>query len=163
MPGMTGGFGEPTCRKCHLDNPPDAPGGTLALGGVPQTFEPGRAYVITIHLAREQMRRGGFEIGARFASGPARATQAGAWRPLDDRVQIRPSQDGTLQFAQHTSGGTLAASRGEIEWQVEWTAPAAAGAPVQFNVAANASNDDASPLGDFIYTLEKPCAPVASH
>jgi hypothetical protein len=36
-------------------------------------------------------------------------------------------------------------------WTIEWTAPAGATAPVQFNVAANASNNDDSPLGDYIY------------
>jgi hypothetical protein len=34
---------------------------------------------------------------------------------------------------------------------MEWTAPSPADGPVQFNVAANASNNDDSPLGDFIY------------
>jgi hypothetical protein len=34
---------------------------------------------------------------------------------------------------------------------MEWTAPAAAAGVVQFNVAANASNNDDSPLGDYIY------------
>jgi hypothetical protein len=43
-----------------------------------------------------------------------------------------------------------------------WTAPHESNA-VMFNVAANASNDDASALGDFIYlaqaTAEAPFAP----
>jgi len=34
---------------------------------------------------------------------------------------------------------------------MNWPAPAAAAGPVQFNVAANASNNDDSPLGDYIY------------
>jgi hypothetical protein len=36
-------------------------------------------------------------------------------------------------------------------WTMEWTAPSTGAGPVQFNVAANASNNDDSPLGDFIY------------
>jgi hypothetical protein len=59
-----------------------------------------------------------------------------------------------LQFAQHTTAGTIAQPPGALRWALEWTAPQAAPAPVQFNVAANASNDDASPLGDFIYVAE---------
>jgi hypothetical protein len=35
---------------------------------------------------------------------------------------------------------------------MDWTAPSADAGPVQFNVAANASNNDDSPLGDYIYT-----------
>jgi hypothetical protein len=34
---------------------------------------------------------------------------------------------------------------------MEWTAPGASAGAVQFNVAANASNNDDSPLGDYIY------------
>jgi hypothetical protein len=40
---------------------------------------------------------------------------------------------------------------GANAWTIEWTAPSPAAAPVQFNVAANASNNDDSPLGDYIY------------
>jgi len=40
---------------------------------------------------------------------------------------------------------------GANRWTVEWTAPSLATGPVQFNVAANASNNDDSPLGDYIY------------
>jgi hypothetical protein len=70
-------------------------------------------------------------------------------------VQLQKSADGTLSFAQHTAAGTLGTTRGALQWSVEWIAPAHAPAPVQFDTAANASNDDASPLGDFIYTDEQ--------
>lgn len=163
MPNMTGGFGEPTCRSCHLDQPLNAPGATLAVSGIPPAFQPNRTYSVTIRLEREDMRRGGFEIGSRFASGAEKGRQAGAWRPLDPRVQVQKSQDGTMFFAQHTTAGTLAASRGTLEWTFEWTAPARASAPVQFNAAANASNDDASPLGDYIYTRELRSRPAAGN
>jgi hypothetical protein len=154
MPNVTGGFGEPTCQSCHLDQPLNAPGGSLRVTGIPDAFQPGQTYTITVQLEREDVRRGGFEIGARFGAGPDRARQAGTWRPLDGRVQLQQSADGTLSFAQHTTAGTLAATRGVLRWSFEWTAPSHASAPVQFNAAANASNDDASPLGDFIYTDE---------
>jgi hypothetical protein len=159
LPNMTGGFDDPTCHTCHLDNPENAPGGTLSIAGIPAAYDAGRTYPVTVRLQREDMRRGGFEIGARFASGQEKARQAGTWRVLDARVQIQRSRDGTLQFAQHTSAGTLAATRGDLRWTIEWTAPAERGAPVQFNVAANASNDDASPLGDYIYLQERRSMP----
>jgi hypothetical protein len=155
MPNMTGGFGEPTCRSCHLDEVLNAPGGSLRVTGIPETFQRGHAYEITVRLQREDLRRGGFEIGARFSSGADRGMQAGEWRPLDARVQLQKSADGTLSFAQHTTAGTLAATRGALQWSFEWVAPSHASAPVQFNTAANASNDDASPLGDCIYTDEQ--------
>jgi hypothetical protein len=36
---------------------------------------------------------------------------------------------------------------------MSWKAPGST-TPVQFNVAANAANDDNSPVGDFIYTKQ---------
>ena len=156
MPNVAGGFGEPTCRMCHLDNPLNAPGGTLTVSGIPSSYVLGRTYALTVRLARTDMRRGGFEIGARFAaSGPERGKQAGSWRPRDGRVQIQRSQDGTVAFAQHSAAGTHAATPGDLSWTFDWIAPSAAHGPVQFNAAANASNDDASALGDHIYTDEQ--------
>jgi hypothetical protein len=155
MPNMTGGFGDSTCRLCHMDNPLNAPRGKLSISGVPVAFTPGQKYDIGVLLQRKGMHRGGFEISARFPSGQ----QAGTWRTLDNSVQIQRSQDDALEFPQHTSSGSTAAVEGTISWKVEWTAPATAASPVQFNLAANASNDDASPLGDYIYVLEKHSLP----
>jgi len=56
-----------------------------------------------------------------------------------------------LTFVQHNLIGSRAAERGANTWTIEWTAPSSATGPVQFNVAANASNNDDSPLGDYIY------------
>jgi hypothetical protein len=151
-PNVTGGFGEQSCHLCHLDNPINAPGGSLTISGVPAAFVPGAAYLITVTIAREEMRRGGFEIGARFAGGKERGRQAGSWRLTDARTQLIPGAvDRALTFVQHNLAGSRAATAGANTWTIEWTAPAAAVAPVQFNVAANASNNDDSPLGDYIY------------
>jgi hypothetical protein len=154
LPNMTGGFGEPSCHSCHLDNPINAPGGRLAMTGVPPRFDAGRPYEITVELSRGHLRRGGFELSARFAAGKLRGSQAGTWRLPDSRVQLQPSKDKRLLFVQHATTGTVAAQRGALTWTVEWTAPSTAPGPVRFNVAANASNDDASPLGDYIYLGE---------
>jgi len=152
FPNMTGGFGEPTCRHCHLDNKLNAPGGTLVVNGIPPRYTTGETYPITITLSREGMRRGGFEISSRFASGSTKGKQAGEWRGLDQRMQLIRSQiDPSLFFVQHNTVGSLAPARGTNAWTIQWVAPAAK-TPVQFNIAGNASNDDASALGDFIYT-----------
>ena len=152
FPNMTGGFGDRTCHSCHFDNPVNAPGGTLTVTGVPSTYAVGQTYAITVTLARQGMTRGGFEIAARFAGGRAKAKQAGAWRLLDQRAQLIPSQiDPSLRFVQHTLAGSKAMNPGVNAWTIDWTAPPASDGPIQFNVAGNASNEDDSALGDFIY------------
>ena len=90
-PNVTGGFGERSCHLCHLDNPINAPGGSVGLDGVPASF------------------------------------------------------------VQHNLIGSRAAATGSNTWTIQWTAPNQAAGSVQFNVAGNASNNDDSPLGDYIY------------
>jgi hypothetical protein len=151
-PNVTGGFGEQTCHLCHIDNPINAPGGTLALDGVPASFAPDQAYPITVTISRQGLRRGGFEIAARFVGGRQKGRQAGSWRLLDTRAQLIPGAvDKALTFVQHNQTGSRATTPGSNSWTMEWTAPSSAAGAVQFNVAANASNNDDSPLGDYIY------------
>jgi hypothetical protein len=151
-PNVTGGFGEQSCHLCHLDNPINDREGEVTLAGVPPRFVPGERYPITVTLRREGLRRGGFEIAARFASGKSKGRQAGTWTPRDTRVQLIPGAvDKALTFVQHNLMGSRVSETGASTWTVEWTAPAAPAAAVQFNVAANASNNDDSPLGDYIY------------
>jgi hypothetical protein len=151
-PNVTGGFGEQSCHLCHLDNRVNAPGGSLMLIGVPPAFVPGQAYPITVTISREGLRRGGFEIAARFSSGREKGRQAGTWKPQDMRVQLIPGAvDKALTFVQHNLMGSRVSNTGANTWTVEWTAPGTPAGTVQFNVAANASNNDDSPLGDYIY------------
>ena len=214
-PNVTGGFGEQSCHVCHLDNPINAPGGRLDIDGAPPTYAAGQTYQITIAIARDGLRRGGFEIAARFAGGgqkgkqagfsrsmtlrnqsgvwnfsslgngeknktPEKSSgsnelsvgkleltggkqkgrQAGTWRPIDARVQLIPGTvDKSLTFVQHTLAGSRAPAAGMNQWTIEWEAPAVVAGPVQFNVAANAANNDDSPLGDYIYVKAVRSAP----
>jgi hypothetical protein len=151
-PNVTGGFGEQSCHLCHLDNPLNAPGGSVELAGTPPTYAAGQTYPITVTVAREDVRRAGFEISARFASGRQKGRQAGTWRVLDGRAQLIPGAvDKALTFVQHNLAGSRTSAPGSNSWTIEWTAPSPVGGPVLFNVAANAANNDDSPLGDYIY------------
>ena len=160
-PNVTGGFGEQSCHLCHLDNPINDREGEVTLSGVPPTYVPGERYQITVGLRREGLRRGGFEIAARFASGKNKGRQAGSWTPQDTRVQLIPGAvDKALTFVQHNQIGSRAATAGANSWTMEWTAPPAPAGVVQFNAAANASNNDDSPLGDYIYVKAVRSAPA---
>ena len=156
LPDMTGGFGDSTCRSCHFDGALDAPGGRLAVSGVPVAYTPGRSYTIKVTLSRKGMERAGFEIAARFAAGADTGRQAGAWSVSSDgRVQmVKGQRDPALLFVQHAAAGSAVKPPGFSSWTMEWTAPSS-NAPVRFNCAANAANDDASPMGDFIYLAER--------
>ncbi|HXF95129.1 MAG TPA: choice-of-anchor V domain-containing protein [Gemmatimonadales bacterium] len=145
-PGHTGGFGEPTCTACHAENPLNAPGGTLSLAGLPTAYVPGATYRVTVTLRRGALRRAGFEVTARFASGEG----AGAWRARDSATATTRGENGVV-YAHHTRAGSTLTRPGTAQWTLEWTAPPANG-DIVFHAAANAANDDNSEFGDFIYT-----------
>ena len=153
-PAMTGGFGEPTCRHCHFDRPPTEPRGAVSLSGIPVHYTPGARYLVAVLLRRPDLTRGGFQFSARFADGPRAGRQAGLLEPTDDRVQTVAALTGDVRYIQHNKAGAETATSGELRWVVRWTAPADGANDVVFHVAANASNADDSPLGDYVYTAE---------
>jgi hypothetical protein len=56
--------------------------------------------------------------------------------------------------------GTKASVPGELKWVVDWRAPDAEAELVVFRVAGNASNQDDSALGDYIYLTQRRSAPA---
>jgi len=153
FPGFTGGFGEPTCQQCPFGGELNPAGGRLSLTGIPDVYAPGATYTATVTLAKAGLVKGGFQLSARVATGEAAGRNAGALEPGDKRIQVVTNQEKTVTYVQHTPAGTRAATPGSLSWTFRWTAPAGRVA-VRFNVAANASNGDESPLDDSIYSLE---------
>jgi hypothetical protein len=163
VPGVTGGFGEPTCQKCHFDNALNAPGGSLHLEGMPDTYVPGHEYRLSVVIRRPELKRGGFEMSARFAEdggGASAGDQAGRFRASDARAQIVSDPGKAIEYIQHTKTGSLSPRSGQQRWTFAWVAPLN-GRSVRFDLAGNAANDDASPLGDFIYATSLSTRPRA--
>jgi len=142
----TGGFGEPTCEHCHSGEPLNAPGGVLRIDGLPQSYEANHTYPLTVLLIAHELNVGGFEIAARFSD----ANQAGHFEVIAPGTIVTTSKAG-IEYVSHTLEG-VAALRDTVRWSFVWHSPADARRAVSFHAAANASNDDASPLGDHIYT-----------
>ena len=147
----TGGFGELTCVECHLDLELNAPGGALLLDGVPASFIPGAAYVVTVIVEGEGMGRAGFQAAARFREDERAGEQAGRVAPVDGRTVVR-AEDG-VDYVNHTVVGSELGPGDVASWSFEWVAPDAP-SPVVFHVTGNSANGDNSPLGDLIYTAE---------
>jgi hypothetical protein len=120
---------------------PDAPG--LSLRGVPERFEPGRTYAVTVALHREGMGAGGFQLSARSARGK----QAGEWRALDERARVVRDSATGVSYVVHTMPGTALVSPDSARWTLEWTAPAERGDSVVFSAIGNAANGDDSNFG----------------
>ena len=123
------------------------------ISGVPDAYQPGRSYDLEVVLRRAGMLRGGFELSARFKGQgmfPG-GQQAGTLTPADGRTAVVWDTTRHVAYIEHTvSGSALVDSVGR--WRFRWTAPPTAAGAVVLHVAANAANDDDSPLGDYIYT-----------
>jgi hypothetical protein len=147
----TGGFGEPTCLSCHGDGDLNEPGGTLAIEGLPARYQPGQRYALTVVITHPQLRVAGFELSARFESGPDSARQAGMLSATGDSTAVSVDEASRVQYAHHLRPGTTPRAPGRARWTVTWTAPASASGPIVFHAAANGANDNDSPTGDYIY------------
>ena len=146
-PAHTGGFGEPTCYRCHFDQPL-GPAGALHLDGLPDIPEAGQRYRLTLTLGHAAMQRAGFQLAARHTDGHP----AGHLEPLDDRTAALADTSGVV-YLQHTEAGSYLVMRDTARWSFAWTAPEV-GDSVLFHGAANAANGDASEFGDVVYVLE---------
>jgi len=147
----TGGFGEPTCLQCHMDGELNETGGSLTIEGLPARYQPGQRYRLTVVVVHPELRLAGFELSARYESGPDSARQAGALAVEDDRSRVSIDETSRVQYAHHLRSGTTPLRSGSGRWTILWTAPAGGSGPVAFHLAANAANDNDSPMGDFIY------------
>jgi hypothetical protein len=157
-PQKTGGFGEMTCHECHWDSPLNDPLGRLTLSGIPTTYTPGARYMITVELAHPALVHGGFQLSARFNSGARAGMNAGGLAPTDELTQIVADDAGRVSYIEHNEAGAATDKRGAAHWTFEWISPAEADLVI-IHAAANASNGDDSPLGDFVYAASASSAP----
>ncbi|HXV86931.1 MAG TPA: choice-of-anchor V domain-containing protein [Gemmatimonadales bacterium] len=156
--GHTGGFGEPTCTRCHAGDPVNSGGGTLTLEGLPESYQPGGRYRMAVTVTGPRIRRGGFQLAVRYAGDAPPGRPAGMLRRIDDRVHLAESLGVTYAF--HTGVGSVLSAPDRATWAVDWLAPADSPRTVVAHFTANAANDDASELGDFIYADSVVSAPL---
>ena len=148
-PGLTGGFGEPTCTQCHFDGTLNGGGGSLSVEGLPERYAPGETYRLIVRLRQGEMGAAGFQLAARTEAG----AQAGRLAGGDGRAQVQDGPGG-VQYAGHTEAGSAPTEAGTAAWTLAWTAPPPGAGPVRVHVAANAADGDDSPLGDHVYASE---------
>ena len=116
------------CRGCH-----QAPGGEAAVRviGLPDRYEPGKAYAVTIavesQLQSQGETQGGFSVSA--SKGELEVAD-----PTHTQM--------SAGFLTHTAEGAT-----QRTWRFTWRAPQATGT-AELTVAVLAANGDFSPNGD---------------
>ena len=144
-PEHTGALGQPDCTVCHFDNDVNAHGGIVKLNGVPATYSAGQKYAISVTLEHNALSSGGFQLAIQDIAGdPVGKLDA----DQNDVKTISVDSNGHIQHSkprEKRNGDT------DIQWTVVWTAPDTNDELI-VSVAAVAANDDASALGDYVYT-----------
>ncbi len=135
-----GGPGGESCTECHFDRAAVEPSTALSLEGLRGSLERGAVYRLTVRLATPDLATAGFLLAVRREDG----------RPAG-RFAVNNARTESLQAAVRSTETGTATSGGLAQWSFHWQAPEDGGGTVTFFLAANAANDDASPLGDTIH------------
>ncbi|MEX1182714.1 MAG: choice-of-anchor V domain-containing protein [Gemmatimonadota bacterium] len=153
-PAHTGGFDEPTCQSCHFEAEINEGPGTLLVAGLPSHYAPDQTYELTITMVQPGLAAGGFQLAARYAATGRQAGVLGV--PAHDSMRTAITVQDDVSYAHHLGDGVDPATADTARWSLLWKAPAGDSPDrrdtVVFHVVANAADDDASPLGDLIYT-----------
>lgn len=126
-----------SCSNCHYDYEPVNNSPALQIEGLPRSVLPGHEYHLVVRLSGVDATVSGFQLLAL-----AEEQSAGTFRADDDNIEAVGSATRSTwpEDAQHGAA-----------WHVVWRAPTTERLPVVLYLAANAANDDQSPLGDTIH------------
>lgn len=121
-----------SCQRCHVNGTSSSEAGaSLAIEGVPQRYEPGKAYNVHIELDRGQGPRPHYAILHAFQLGVKRGT-----------LQILNGSFVIIDETEVASRGASAAT----SWTVVWTAPMFG--DVHFFAEAVVADGDGTEEGD---------------
>ena len=148
--GHTGAPGEGTCIECHTGTLNSGPG-SVTITGVPDSYEPGQEFTLTVRVQHPDRRRWGFQITALDAQNRPAGTLSAINRNITKIATGTGSLEGR-RYVEHTTNGTFAGQAQGGEWDVKWTAPNADVGRVTFYAAGNAANNNNASSGDSIYT-----------
>ena len=126
-----------SCSNCHYDYEPVNDSRALRIDGLPRIATPGAEYELVVRLNADDARVSGFQLLA-LAEGRS----AGYFRSDDDNVESIGSSTRSTRPETAADGAA---------WSLTWKAPQSDNLPIVMYLAANASNDDQSPLGDTIH------------
>lgn len=117
-----------SCHSCHWDNEAEADSARLTIDGLPDRFEPGTRYALSIHLE-----------GRRAASGFQLVASSGVFEAASEFTEA----NGTAVRSIYYSG----------DWNVVWIAGPEA-ETARFWLMVNDANGDMSEFGDRILLRE---------
>jgi hypothetical protein len=145
--GYTGAPGDNgNCTACHTGTLNQG-SGSVVVTGIPNAYQPGQQYPLTVTVQFAGRVRFGFQLTAIDSN----SNRAGTLESLGADTSLNPSLGaGGRQYIEQTQQGN--SGTGSRSWQIRWTAPATDIGAVRFFVAGNAANNNGASSGDNIYT-----------
>lgn len=135
---MSNGAPQLDCVQCHAgadQNPAE-----FTIEGLPEQFEPGKTYKVTVKITKGPDCSGGVACG-----GLAVEANAGKLVVIDEKntfISTISTGEELRAILTHTKDGSLLR-----EWSFEWKAPEDA-TPVTFKISVIAANGDGGATGD---------------
>jgi hypothetical protein len=136
--------GAQSCSSCHFDGEAISDSASISLFFKESQITPGEAVDLYVQLRNPDNTKAGFQIIA----------SAGAFTSAYEDVEANGVQARSIAPRDNSSWPEILGITGStnaVMWKLQWTPPGTAGGEVDFWVAVNAGNDDASPLGDQIH------------
>lgn len=133
---------------CHESFAANSGPGSITID-VPDGYEPGLSYAITVNVAQAGQLRWGFQLTALDEL----LDKAGTLAPSDATTKTQDELP-PRQYITHNDegGGTAAGQPNGNSWTFQWTAPDTNVGPVTLWAAGNAANNNDESSGDYIYT-----------
>ncbi|MBI4750139.1 MAG: hypothetical protein HY774_16760 [Acidobacteria bacterium] len=151
-PGYTSAPGDlGSCVSCHDSFELNSGSGVVTLTGVPQMYQPGQTYPLTLTVQQAGRQRWGFQLTAVASTGETAGTFV-VTDPINTQLRSTTFDQITRTYIEHTQTGTFAGTPRMGRWTFSWTAPAQDRGSVSFYFTGNAANNDTTNQQDFIYS-----------
>jgi hypothetical protein len=129
----------------------NAPGGSISISG-PIAYNAGQVYPVSVTVSRTGLDLFGLGFEALRSTGANAGTLA-ITNPAETQIKVASVGGNLRNNVVHQQNG--GASVGSHTFSFNWTAPTTNVGDVTFYAAGNASNNNGSASGDFIYTTSQ--------
>lgn len=150
----TGAPGEGTCRDCHNSYGLNTGGGNIMVMGIPEMYDPGMTYTLTVSVYDPGMSQFCFELTTVAEEDEA---PAGSFSCIDStETCIR----GGGKSIKTTKMGCMGATDYTKTWDVRWSSPSKAECPITFYGCGLGGDANGNKGGDRVYTCKMTTYPA---
>ena len=153
-PAYTGAISEGNCTSCHSSYSLVTSGNQWnrirMRSNIPSTgYLPDSTYTITITYAESGISKFGFQLTALDTTNAA----AGTFSTADNRTSTSSTSVSgkTRYYIGQTTTGSARVATDSTAWSFKWKAPSTNVGKVELYTTVNATNDNSSSSGDYIY------------